>query len=90
MTCFLDSPNARPLPTTDALRDDVIAAMRRHGGTATCRELAVELGRAPASVRNAIGKLIAQGRVARLGLRASTSRAPARFRIVPVDSERRP
>lgn len=79
---YLDTPNARPLPATDPTREAVVAALRKRGGQATCADLAADLARHSSSIRNALDKLRAQGRVERLEVRQSTATHRAVFRLV--------
>ncbi len=72
---FLDTPNSRPLPPTDPVREAVLAALDARGGEATCGDLCRDLDRVAGTIRNALDKLIAQGRVQRLHGK------PPRFRV---------
>lgn len=87
VTISLHTPNSLPLPATDPNREQVWAALLARNGEATCGQLAQDTGLSPASVRNALRKLEQHGRVARVGLKASTAKAPARFRITEWDRD---
>jgi predicted ArsR family transcriptional regulator len=82
MPLAITDDHIRPMPTTDARREAVLAALTARGGAATCGELATDTGLSPSTVRNALTRLEWSHDVERVGMAHSTTRNPAVFRLV--------
>jgi DeoR/GlpR family transcriptional regulator of sugar metabolism len=78
----ISEDHIRPMPSTDARREKVVAALKARGGSAECGELAADTGLSSSTVRNALRRLEWTKDVVREGGGKSTKHNRAVFRLV--------